>query len=86
MTTLDERITRHRELTQKRDEIDRELQLLTDELQSDLKAVLGGLTTGKPQKPMTKPKSIRKCGTCGAEGHNAKTCPSARKASSEVIT
>ena len=76
MTTLDERIARHRELLQQRGEIDRELQLLGDELQSELKSVLGGLTTGTPPKPAAKPKALRKCGTCGAEGHNVKTCPS----------
>ena len=78
MTTLDERIARHRELSQKRAEIDQELHVLADELQTDLKSLLGGLTTTKPEKPTSKPKSVRKCGTCGADGHNAKTCPSAQ--------
>lgn len=74
MTTLDERIARHRELSQKRDEIDRELHVLAHELQTDLKSLLGDLTTTKPEKPLRKPKTVRKCRTCGAEGHNAKTC------------
>lgn len=75
MATIDERIARHRELSQKRAEIDQELHSLSDELQTDLKSLLGGLTTTKPEKATGKAKSVRKCKECGAEGHNAKTCP-----------
>ena len=75
MTTLDERIARHRELSQQREEVDHELARLSDDLRTELTSLLGGLSDTKPSKGSTKPKSRRKCGTCGVEGHSAKTCP-----------
>jgi len=38
----------------------------------ELRALRCGAPTG--EKPRTKPKGKRKCGKCGASGHNARTC------------
>jgi hypothetical protein len=79
MNTLDERIVRYSDLSKQRDEIDREIQLLSDDLQAELKAALGRLTTGSAPRRVSKARTVRKCSTCGAEGHSARTCSSSLK-------
>ena len=53
--TIDDRITRVKELIARREEIDRQL--------ADL---FGGIAPAR---------KILHCSTCGASGHNAKSCP-----------
>ena len=53
--TIDERIARVKELIQKREDIDAELE-----------GIFGLSARGK---------KTARCSKCGAEGHNAKTCP-----------
>lgn len=74
--TLDERVTRLRELRTQREQIESEMTSLQKELEGELSELLGFIQpTGAPSKT-DKRKASRKCSICGLSGHNAATCAS----------
>lgn len=77
MSTVDQKLSRLKELKEKHDEIGKEIETLHAELQSDLSAIMGSIGAAPKKVGVGKGKGTRACSICGTVGHNSRSCPDA---------
>lgn len=76
--SIDDKVTKLKELSDQRDGLSTQIATLQDEIRAELSSLMGQFSPimkARGNKGVGRGAGPKKCGICGQQGHNARSCP-----------